>query len=141
MLTGIYTGRFYNYNIWVNRATIVPFAQPSLDKYLNFVYVGNSQDRAKFSTHFVHFHEILPYPLPDMCRKCEEISCFDKQDMQEIWFLVQCLHQLFYSHSTMCSTINKEEFGMLLLWIQHKLITEFYHFMLIRLIYETIIDS
>ena len=43
---------------------------------LNFIYVGNLQDRATFSTRFIHFeiHEIPPYPLPDMCSKCEKIN-------------------------------------------------------------------
>ena len=40
---------------------------------------------------FICLHTILLYPLPDMCRKCEEMSCFSKHDMQEIFVLVQCL--------------------------------------------------
>ena len=51
----------------------------SLDKNLNFLHAGNLKDRAEFSAHFIYLHEMLPYPLLDMCRKCEEISCFGKQ--------------------------------------------------------------
>ena len=32
-------------------------------------------------THFIHLHKMLPYPLLDMCRKCEEMLCIGKQDM------------------------------------------------------------
>ena len=32
----------------------------------------------KLSTHFIHLHKTLPYPLPDMCRKHEEMTCFGK---------------------------------------------------------------
>ncbi len=28
-----------------------------------------------FSTQFICLHKISPYPLPDICRKCEEMSC------------------------------------------------------------------
>ena len=52
-----------------------------LDEKLDFVLVGNLQDRARFSIHFIYLHKIPPYPLSDMCRKYEEMSCFGKQDM------------------------------------------------------------
>ena len=32
--------------------------------------------RARFSTLFISLHKISPYPLPDVCRKCEEMSRF-----------------------------------------------------------------
>ena len=53
----------------------------TLDEKLDFIHVGNLQDRARFSTHFIHLHKIPPYPLAGMCRKCEEMSCFGTQDM------------------------------------------------------------
>ena len=51
----------------------------SLDENLNFVHVGNLQDRAKIF--YTFSFKIPPYPLLDMCRKCEEMSCFSKQEI------------------------------------------------------------
>ena len=45
-------------------------------KNFNLLHAGNLLDRARFFTHFAHLHEILPYPLLVMCRKCEEMSHF-----------------------------------------------------------------
>ena len=55
----------------------------ALDENLDFVHIGNLYDRARFSTHFIRLamQKISPYPLPGMCRKCEEMSCFGIQNM------------------------------------------------------------
>ena len=35
------------------------------------------QEICRIGQDFLHSSfEISPYPLPDMCRKCEEMSCF-----------------------------------------------------------------
>ena len=44
----------------------------TLDKKFGFHTCRKS---VGFSTQFICWHKISPYPLPDMCRKCEEMSC------------------------------------------------------------------
>ena len=55
---------------WVELGS--PVLKVTLDENLDFVHVGNLWDRARFSIHLICLYtiEILPYPLPDMCRKC-----------------------------------------------------------------------
>ena len=50
----------------------------SLYKNSNLQHAGNLQDRAIFSKHFVHLHEMLPYPLLETCKKYQEMSRFGK---------------------------------------------------------------
>ena len=71
----------HKFSIWV-LLQLCTLRVLSLDENLDFIHVGNLQDRANFlhiSFIYIEFHPIL-------CRKCEEISCFGKQYMQEIFF-------------------------------------------------------
>ena len=42
-----------------------------------------------FFTHFICLHKISPYPLSDMCKKCEEMSCFGS--LEHVGSLSFCL--------------------------------------------------
>ena len=43
-----------------------------LYKNSNLQHAGNLQNKAKFSNHFVHLYEMLPYPLLETRRKYQE---------------------------------------------------------------------
>ena len=72
---------------WVALLPVVCWIVPgALDQKSDFWHAGTLQDSTKFSTCFIHFHEIWCYPraLLETCRKCWESSCIGKQNMY-IW--------------------------------------------------------
>ena len=77
----------------------------------------NLQDWARFSTHFVHLHEMLPYPLLiNMCRKChvletEQVGNLNFGPVNAIYLMsILILSRVLISGSVLC--IQKLTCGM-----------------------------